>query len=209
MTPALILQRPSDPKRLILMFHGVGATPQSLAPLGENLAKHFTDTAVISVQAPDDSDFGQGFQWFSVQGVTEENRLAKIQATMPRFMDTIRAWQQELSVTADNTVLIGFSQGAIMALSSTQIHDERMASHVISLSGRFANTPETVPLGTKVHFLHGDQDPVIAHQFAQQAYTALHELGAETTYDLLPNLGHSINQIEVDLIVNYLQSSDE
>ncbi|MGO1297401.1 MAG: esterase [Vibrio sp.] len=205
MAPALVLQRPSITERLILMFHGVGATPQSLAPLGERLATQFANAAVISVQAPDKSDFGQGFQWFSVHGVTEENRLAKIQETMPRFTSTIQSWQQEFNVTAEQTVLIGFSQGAIMALSLTQTNQESLASQVISLSGRFAHTPTIAPTNTTIHFLHGDQDPVIAYQFAQQAYYALKDLGADTSFELIPDLVHSINQKQADLIVNYLQ----
>lgn len=205
MTSALILQRPATVERLILMFHGVGAMPQSLAPLGERLATQFANAAVISVQAPDPSDFGQGFQWFSVKGVTEQNRLAKIQETMPRFISTIQAWQQEFNVTAEQTVLIGFSQGAIMALSLTQTSQESLASQVISLSGRFAQIPTVAPTNTTIRFLHGDQDPVIAHQFAQQAYQALKDLGADTSFELISGLSHSINQTQADLIVKYLQ----
>ena len=110
MANSITLQSPTHPEQLILLFHGVGAAPQSMVPLGNILAKHASNAMVISVQAPDDSDFGQGFQWFSVQGVTEENRLGKIQATMPRFVDTVHALQAEAGVNADNTTLVGFSQ---------------------------------------------------------------------------------------------------
>ena len=98
MTTSMTLQLPDSPERLILLMHGVGASPQSMAPLGELLARQFAKAAIISVQAPDASDFGQGFQWFSVQGVTEENRFDRIEASMPRFVETVQYWQTQTDI---------------------------------------------------------------------------------------------------------------
>lgn len=208
MTGSMILQRPDSPERLILLMHGVGASPQSMEPLGELLARQFPKAAVISVQAADASDFGQGFQWFSVQGVTEENRFERVRSAMPRFVESVQYWQTQTNLPADKTTLIGFSQGAIMALSSTQIVDDPLASRIISLSGRLAKRPTKGPKSTRIHFLHGDQDPVIDCQFAQQAHAGLSELGADSTFDLITNLVHSINQTEVNLIVKYLRDDN-
>jgi predicted esterase len=36
-------------------------------------------------------------QWFSVQGVTEENRQQRIDAIMPTFIETVRYWQKQTS----------------------------------------------------------------------------------------------------------------
>jgi len=46
---------------------------------------------------------------------------------------------------------------------------------------------------------------VIDSQFAQQAHAGLSELGADTTFDLITNLVHTINQTEVNLIIHYLR----
>jgi predicted esterase len=70
------------------------------------------DAVIVSVQAPDAQ--GSGRQWFSVQGVTEDNRPARVAATMPRFVQAVREWQQASGVDTASTTLIGFSQGAIM-----------------------------------------------------------------------------------------------
>ena len=61
-----------------------------------------------------------GRQWFSVEGVTEENRQARIDAIMPTFIETVRYWQEKSGVGTDATALIGFSQGAIMSLESVK-----------------------------------------------------------------------------------------
>lgn len=208
----LLIQEPSSPTRLFLLFHGVGATPQSLAPMADILAKSFPNAVVVSIQAPDASDFGQGYQWFSVQGVTEENRVERIKEAMPRFVDTIKYWQQKSGLNAEQTTLIGFSQGAIMSLSSAQMVDDTLAERIVSLSGRFAVLPKE-PVDsvlthsaedTKVHFIHGNQDNVIDYQWSKAAYDVLVGCGARTTYDLIPDLAHSVNQAVVNCLLGRL-----
>ncbi|NVK73259.1 MAG: esterase [Oceanospirillaceae bacterium] len=204
MSTTVVIQQPSSPTRLFLLFHGVGATPQSLVPVGEVLAKSFPTAVVVSIQAPDASDFGQGYQWFSVQCVTEENRVERINVAMPTFIKTVKEWQQKSALSAEQTTLIGFSQGAIMSLSSTQVVEEKLAEKIVSLSGRFAVLPTRAPRDTQIHFIHGNQDNVIDHQLSQAAYDALVGCGAETTYDLIPNLTHSINQAVLDILLERL-----
>jgi phospholipase/carboxylesterase len=57
---------------------------------------------------------------------------------------------------------IGFSQGAIMALESTQQPSHaHSATRVIAIAGRFAQLPRHAPQGVAVHLMHGEQDRVI------------------------------------------------
>ena len=134
-TQDLIVQRPAKPSQLVLLFHGVGSSARDLAPLGEALAPHLPNAVIVSVQAPEAS--GRGWQWFSVQAVTEMNRPARVTAAMPGFVQAVMQWQQACGVATAATTLIGFSQGAIMVLESTQL-DNPPAARVIALSGRFA-----------------------------------------------------------------------
>ena len=75
----LIVQHASAPGgRLILLFHGVGSRPEDLVPLGRRLAEADPGAWVVSVCSPEPSDLGSGWQWFSVRGVTEDSRPARI-----------------------------------------------------------------------------------------------------------------------------------
>ncbi|WP_216370080.1 hypothetical protein [Ramlibacter montanisoli] len=136
MSEAIVLQSPPAAASLFLLFHGVGSTPQDLAPLGARLALEFPDAAVASIAAPDRSDLGAGLQWFSVLGVTEENRPQRVAATLPRFLATVQHWQQRTGVAASATTLVGFSQGAILSLSAAHA-SQPPAARVVSLSGRY------------------------------------------------------------------------
>jgi len=203
MSESLLLQSPAAPRRLFLLFHGVGATRHDLAPLGSRLAEAFADAAVVSVGAPDASDLGRGFQWFSVLGVTEANRLARVAATLPRFAAAVQDWQERTGVPPAGTALIGFSQGAIMALAASEAA-RPPAARVVSLSGRYPALPTRAPEGVRFHFLHGDADPVIPAAQARAATQALQALGAEVTLDVVPGLGHGIDRAAQELLVQRL-----
>ena len=120
-----LVSQPEGSDRLILLFHGVGASAQDLSPLGQILAKARKLATVVSVEAPHPSQLGRGKEWFSVIGITEANRPQRIAQAMPLFLDAIRHWQNQTGIGPAHTVLIGFSQGAIMALASIQIMQER------------------------------------------------------------------------------------
>jgi phospholipase/carboxylesterase len=199
---SLIVQRPAAPNQLVLLFHGVGALPQNMVTLGRAIADANLNTAVVSVASPDPSDMGGGYQWFSVRGVTEDNRPARVAEVIPVFIACVRQWQAEMKVTPARTTLIGFSQGTIMALESTQ-QPEIIAAQVIGLSGRFAAPPHVRPT-MPVHLIHGDADPVIAAAHALAARDQLTALGATVTLDIVPGLPHTVNAAATGLVLTYM-----
>ena len=91
-TQDLIVRQPAMARQLVLLFHGVGSNARDLVPLGEALAPHLPDAAIVSVQAPEGA--GRGRQWFSVQGVTETDRPARVAAAMPGFVQAVQRWQE-------------------------------------------------------------------------------------------------------------------
>jgi phospholipase/carboxylesterase len=195
MQDAVIIQRPSSPRpapaELVLLFHGVGSDAENLRPLGEALAGTLNHAWIVSVRSPDASELG-GWQWFSVQGITEANRPARVAATMPRLVETIGHWQREAGVDAAATTLIGFSQGAIMALESTQLQLPP-ADRVAAIAGRFAQSPRIAPTHARIHLLHGEQDRVMPFALAAEAAERLQALGANLTLDRFVGLGHGID----------------
>lgn len=180
------------PAELLLLFHGVGAQASDLLPLGEWLAPQRPRAWIVSVQAPHPSDLGSGRQWFSVQGVTEDNRTTRVAAALPAFEQAVAAWQAQAGVGPEATTLIGFSQGAIMALAATQ-RPAPCALRVAALAGRFDQPPRLAPPGLRVHLLHGEQDPVMPPRLAQAGAQQLQALGVPVTLDLFPGLGHGID----------------
>ena len=122
---------------------------------------------------------------------------------MPRFAQTVREWQQASGVDTARTTLIGFSQGAIMALESTQT-DRPPAGRVIALSGR---PPRVAPMVTRVHLIHGDADRVMPVHLAEDALAQLQALGGQATLDRFPGLGHGIDSRVLAAIVGHMKDA--
>jgi phospholipase/carboxylesterase len=200
-SPDLILQQPATPSQLVLLFHGVGSSARDLAPLGAALAPHLPRAAIVSVQAPEAA--GPGWQWFSVQGVTEANRPARVAGAMALFAEAVRHWQTVCAVGPEPTTLIGFSQGAIMALESTQL-DSPVAERVIAIAGRFARPPRSAHASVRTHLMHGDSDGIMPVQGAIDALAQMQGLGAMVTLDRFPGLGHGIDRRVVDAVIRRL-----
>lgn len=196
MQDALIIQQPAAEgdglRELILLFHGVRASATDLGPLGSFLAQQRPQATVISVQAPSAHESGRGWQWFSVMGITEANRPQRVAEAMTRFVDTVTRWQRHAGADSRSTTLIGFSQGAIMALESTH-QAPSLAGRVVAIAGRFAQAPRRAPPGTLVHLMHGDHDRVMPVEVARNAAASLRTLGASVTLDEFPGLGHGVD----------------
>jgi len=193
MTAAIVVQKPTGTiAQLVLFFHGVGSHAQDLVPVAEQFAKVLKQAMVVSVNGAQPSDFGSGRQWFSVAGITEANRAGRVATVMALFQSTVRHWQDLAGVSADQTILVGFSQGSIMALASTQLQPA-LAGQVIAFAGRFAAAPTVAPAATAIHLIHGAADPVIDARHSLAAASQLKALGANVTVDIVPAMAHGID----------------
>lgn len=196
--PALLLL-PNDaaaPQLLFLLFHGVGGRGSDMLPLAEALREQYPQAAVLSFDAPVPFDGvpggGSGYQWFSVQGISEENRLERVAAALPGFVALVRNWAAQYGLSWERVALGGFSQGAIMALEAVQA-EPQLVGRVLAFGGRHASLPGHAPEDVSVHLLHGMADPVMPYRLVVQSARTLMELGADVTADVLPGIGHELH----------------
>jgi phospholipase/carboxylesterase len=205
MSESIVVARPEgQAEQLMLLFHGVGSSALDLVPLGHVLAAEFPAAFIVSVAAPAPTEAGGGRQWFSVLDISEENRPARVEAALPAFMATVAHWQNEAGVGTDAVALVGFSQGAIMALEATRDRPA-VAGRVVSIAGRFARLPTSPNPGTTLHLFHGKLDPVIPYGFTVEAAKHLVAIGADITADVIPFVGHQINDEVATLMIERLR----
>lgn len=108
-------------KKAVILLHGVGSNGRDLQPLAQFWQQQHPDVTFISINAPFPFDQGNGgYQWFSVTGVTEQSRSARIVAARADFDRTINDLlaEHDINLQTDKLMLAGFSQGAIMALDA-------------------------------------------------------------------------------------------
>ena len=200
-----VVQSPAKPaQQLLLLFHGVGDNPVAMGQIGSWFAPLFPDALIVSVGGAEPCGPAPGRQWFSVAGVTEENRQARIDAIMPTFIETVRYWQKQSGVSPQATALIGFSQGAIMSLEGIKAQPG-LASRVIAFNGRYATMPEKADTATTIHLIHGEEDRVIDLAWAVKGQEALQAAGGDVTLDIVEDLGHAIDDRSMQFALDHLR----
>lgn len=205
MTPnTLVIQEPAFPAaQLFLLFHPAGADPQFMTAMGTRLAGEFAGAMVVAVAAPQPSAGGTGLDWFSHTDALDEVPEAEVSAALPVFEACVRHWQRASGAGAGATALIGFAQGATMALQASQ-RSVPLAARIVAISGRYATLPATAPDEITFHLLHGKEDTVMPYRHTVVAGHHLRDLGADVTAEVIPFLGHALHTEFEDRLIALL-----
>ena len=198
------------PEQLMVLLHGSGDSAASMAPLARRLRLAFPQAVLL---APDGFAAADppttGRQWFAhadAQGPdTEANRPARVAAVLPRLADWVRAAQAATGVGPAATALVGFSQGAILALELVQ-REDGIAGRVLSFAGRYATLPAQAPQHTTLHFFHGASDVVVPAAQARLAIQRLAALRGDATIDIAQGVGHELPAVLIDCALHRLRS---
>ena len=183
------------PKSLLIMLHGVGANGADLEPLGDLLAMQIPGLLVEAPNAPHRSEVGPGFQWFSVAGVTIDNRIGRVLAARPAFDALVSSLIQKhgMSKNLDQVIFMGFSQGSIMGLDAV-VSGRWPVAALIAFSGRLATQDVDRSVKVPVLLQHGASDSVIPASETIAAEQTLKEIGVPVESHIFTGLGHSISQ---------------
>ncbi|PVM82296.1 alpha/beta hydrolase [Caulobacter endophyticus] len=191
---------------LVLLLHGVGASAEAMRPLASLLSARLPNAAVLAPDGTAPFDMGPGGrQWFSVRGVSEDNRKARVEAALPAIETLLDEACALVGVPRERAVVAGFSQGAILALHLAAAAKQPPAA-IVALAGRLSAGPLLTHPGPRpsVFMSHGAQDRVIALSDAQHAADALRAIGAEVQFEQIPDHGHSIDPRQVESVARYV-----
>lgn len=182
-------------KNLIVFLHGVGSRGDDLLPLQQLWQSSLPESQFAAPDAPFACDFSAGYQWFSVAGVTPDNRPERVAAARAAFDQRLQQVmaQQGFTDQPERLVLVGFSQGSIMALDAVVSGRWPLAA-VVAFSGRLASVqPYTPVTTTPVLLVHGSDDQVIPAGESRRAAEQLAALKIPHRCHILPGLGHSLS----------------
>lgn len=197
----VVVQNPSLPAtQLFLLYHAAGDNPVAMGEIGRWFAGAFPRALVVSIGGPEQDAEG-GCQWFSPSVAHPQQAVSE---AMEGFIASIRHWQQQSGVKAEATALIGFSQGATMALEAVSSH-RGLAGRVVAFSGRYITLPQRASTRTTIHLIHGDNDTVLPLTHAVEAEARLTALGGDVTLDIVDELPHAIDDRAMQLALDRLQ----
>ena len=184
-------------QRLLVFLHGAGSTAEQFAPVAIAWMLKFPRATGAILHALRPNQSGLGRDWFDSRGIgqTLEPRIVEAgRLVAPR----IEALQRASGVAGAETVLIGFSQGATLALELARSRPDLLGI-AVSYSGRMIPPPrqhETVK--PTVHLVHGASDSLVPVIHSERASRRLQANGARVTLDVLEGQGQSIGQ---DMII--------
>ena len=191
---------------LLVLLHGIGADENDLAPLAMHLAGRLR---VVSLRAP--RPWSPGHAWFHLDFRADGTIIPDVAQARATLADLTRWLEQAPDrhhTDERRTYLLGFSQGAMMALGVLRTVPQRLAG-VIALSGRGPEGlfPEAAPRAAiaKVPLLvaHGTADPILAVQNGRQIRDAFATISEDLTYQEFP-IGHAISEAELALVASWL-----
>jgi phospholipase/carboxylesterase len=175
---------------LIVLLHGVHADGANLDPLKDFLLERLPWVAVAAPDAPFMTPLG--YQWFSLDDITKENRTARIAEARGAFDAVLGRVLAEHGLDDLGRVsLFGFSQGGMMALDALVSGRWPVAS-VAGFSTRLASPPPFAPARAPVLLVHGDDDSVIPSSETLEADAELRALGLSVQTHILHGVDHCI-----------------
>lgn len=210
--PVLATGEPLDQARAaMVMVHGRGATAASILGLASDLTRParpgerpLESFAFLAPQAAGHTWYPNRFLApFASNEPYLSSALAAVGATLDRLEQT--------GIPPERTILLGFSQGACLALEYAARHARRYGG-VVGLSGALigpADTPRQYPGsldGTPVFLGCSDADFHVPKEYVVMSAGVLQQLGGDVTLRLYPNMDHTVNQDEVDSVRAMMQA---
>jgi predicted esterase len=180
----------------MIMIHGRGATAENILLLANEL-----DQPSFAYQAPQAANY----TWYPYSFMEPiENNEPDMSSGLQVIADIFQDLESK-GIPPQKTILLGFSQGACLATEYVARNARRYGG-LIGLSGGLIG-PDGTPrdyLGslenTPVFLGCSDIDPHIPKKRVEETAEILKKLNSEVELQLYPNMGHTINQHEIDNI---------
>jgi phospholipase/carboxylesterase len=183
--------------RLVILLHGRGANGEDLLDLQRFWGRLVPEAEFISPNAPFPSDTAPGgYQWFKVPDRSPASVLAGVRATASSLDAFIDEQLQKRGLSEGDAVLVGFSQGTMMALH-VGLRRERPLAGIIGYSGRLVAAEllaEELRSRPPVLLVHGTNDSRVPLESMTEAETALRAAGVPVETLACVGTEHSIDQ---------------
>jgi len=181
-------------RKVVILFHGYGADGHDLMSLAEYWSPALPDTEFIAPHAPnvcEQNSFGR--QWFSMTDWTLDKILQGLKTISPVISTYIAHVLAQRELQLEDLALVGFSQGAMLALYQAYYSLDKCAG-VISYSGAFLEDVAVAPKGLPPTLLiHGDADQVIPVEATIMATQTIKKMGGHPQTIIRNALTHGID----------------
>ena len=180
-------ERPASgqPAGMLVLHHGRGSDERDLLALADALDPE-RRLHVVTPRAPLTMPGSPGYHWYAVPrvGYPDHDTFHASYRTLAAFHDEL---SESTGLSADRTVLGGFSMGSVMSYSLGLGQDRPVPAGILAFSGFVPVVEGWQPdlagrAGLPVFIAHGRRDPVIEVAFAHRARDLLQAGGLDVEY---------------------------
>jgi phospholipase/carboxylesterase len=200
--PRAMPVRGGKPDALVILLHGYGSNGADLISLAPYWAQALPGAAFVAPNAIEPVPQAPGgYQWFPIAQLEPhrmEQGVRQAAATVDRFIDREL---DKYGLGATRLLLVGFSQGTMMALHVALRRAQPVAG-VLGYSGALvgaARLKEEIQAKPPILLIHGDRDPMIPVTAMFEAAESLAAAGHGAQWHVSPGVPHSIGQDGLDL----------
>ncbi len=190
-----IAPRGRPPTALVVLLHGYGANGDDLIGLADDWQRRLPDAAFVAPNAPQSIPgmYG-GLQWFplTLRDPSEYWRgVVAAQPDLDRFLDGELA---RYRLSPDRLVLVGFSQGTMLALH-VGLRRLQAPAGIVGYSGLLAGPEHLNDIKARppILLIHGEADELIPIAALHLAREQLAKEKLLVEWHVRPGLGHGID----------------
>jgi phospholipase/carboxylesterase len=196
-----------EPNSLVILLHGIGADAFDLIPLAKYWALTLKKTKFYSLHAPYPCKLTpSGKQWFDLEDRDQTRILKEIELVKPMIITFLKKKLKDYNLQYKDLILVGFSQGTMVALNLTLTMKEEVRG-VLGYSGGVILTKSgKIEIISKpnICLVHGKNDEVVPKKMMETTKIILKDNNIDVDTHLIENLGHSIDQNCLEIGQNFL-----
>jgi len=200
------------PKKLVIMLHGYGSNRNDLIHIAPDLYEFIPQSSFISPNAPfifEGRIKSLGRQWFSLTDRSKQSLSYQIKKSETLLKNFIIEQLEKFNLTEKDLCLLGFSQGAMMAIHIL-LKLQIKPAVVVGFSGKLLQNEyefasRSTQKITKVLLIHGQKDDIILVEDMYEIQKLLQSYHYQTFAYVSKKLGHGIDQEGVKLCSNFLK----
>ena len=190
--------------KLLVMLHGIGSDGEDLIGLVPFMQKSLPDYHFFAPNGVERYE-PSGYQWFSILDRSPKAIMQSVLTNTPQILNLIQSKQRELGITNTETVLLGFSQGTMIASYLTFSADEPYHA-MVGYSGRLIPPPQLKNTSTPICIIHGEDDDIVEANESDVMQKYCNKHGISNQLKIIPNLKHSIDMSGIECALNFLKT---
>ena len=219
----------SKQQKIVIFLHGYNSAPADYSNTVYWLKEKIASSYLIVPQAPEISEKNpKKLQWFGMMQYDPDRKrsqtatptdeifaiynkaqkdISERSARINQFIDQL---QQKLNIDDQHTFLVGFSQGAMLAIYTALTRDHKLGG-TFALSGLLAGSEllkKNIRSKPYIYLFHGENDTKVQYKtlFATNDWLKLRQI--DTQIKTYAGLEHMIIEDEITAIAQKINETD-